>query len=215
MIRTMMTRRMLQRTALLGVCSFLLWPVSAEAQRDETLVGRRRGTQFGGFGGPVIKVTRVAGEDAVISGGRGGLIINRQLVIGGGGYALSSENIRTGFEFGNGDEGRLELEYGGLELEYISRPSRVAHVTLYALIGGGTTSYSAERTVGNGTSTQRLSSDVLVFEPAVNLELNVTSWFRTGLGLGYRLVDGSELPRAADSELSGGVGTITFKFGSF
>ncbi len=210
-----MTWSKIRNATLLGLCASTLAIASAEAQRDQTLVDRRGGTKFGGFGGPVFKLTQLAGEDAVISGGRGGLIINRQLVVGLGGYSTSSENIRTGFEFDNGDDGSLRLEYGGLELEYVVRPSRVAHVTFYTLLGGGMASYEATRNSGSGTATQRLESEVFVLEPAVNLELNVTSWFRTTIGLGYRYVDGSELPRAGDSDLSGGVGTFTFKFGAF
>ncbi len=210
-----MMRSAIRNAALLGVCASVLAIAPAEAQRDETLVDRRGGTKFGGFGGPVFKVTQLAGEDAVLSGGRGGLIINRQLVVGLGGYATRSDNIRTGFEFGNGDEGSLQLEYGGLELEYILRPSRVVHFTFYTLLGGGMASYEATRNSGAGTATQLLESEVFVLEPAVNVELNVTRWFRTTFGLGYRYVDGSELPRAGDRDLSGGVGTLTFKFGSF
>lgn len=205
----------MHRAAMFGVLSCTIAFSTAEAQRDETLVGNRRGTQLGGFGGPVVKITRIAGEDAVISGGRGGLIINRRLVIGGGGYSLATENIRTGFEFDNGDDGSLGFDYGGLEFEYIMRPSRVVHLTFYGLLGGGQASYEATRNVGGGVATQRLESDVFVFEPAVNLELNVTRWFRTGIGFGYRYVDGSDLPGMNDSRLSGGTGTFTFKFGSF
>ncbi len=210
-----MSWSVMHRAALFGVLSCTFAFSTAEAQRDETLVGRRGGTRFGGFGGPVVKLTRIAGEDAVISGGRGGLIINRQLVIGGGGYSLSTENIRTGFEFDNGDDGSLGFDYGGLEFEYIMRPSRVAHLSFYGLLGGGQVSYEATRSVGGGVATQRLASDVFVFEPAVNVEFNVTRWFRTDIGIGYRYVDGSDLPGVNDSRLSGGTGTFTFKFGAF
>ena len=45
----------------------------AEAQ-DQTLLGDS--ATKGGFGGPVLKLTRIAGMDAVLVGGRGGLILN-------------------------------------------------------------------------------------------------------------------------------------------
>jgi hypothetical protein len=150
-----------------------------------------------------------------MSGGRGGLIINRRLVIGGGGYALARDNIRTGYTFDNGDTPTLEFGYGGLEFEYIIRPSRLVHATFYTLIGGGRASYTSEQSQGGAVLRQRLDSDLFVVEPALNLELNVTRWFRTGIGGGYRFVDGSDLPGLNDAALSGGVGTITFKFGSF
>lgn len=188
---------------------------SAEAQRDATLLGRRGASHFGGFGGPVVKLSRIAGADAVINGGRGGVIINRQLVIGGGGYSVANRNIRTGFAFDNEDPADLRFDYGGLEFEYIAKPSRVAHVTAYALIGGGQAYYESVRDQGATVATQRLESNVFVLEPALNVELNVTRWFRTALGAGYRYVNGSDLPSATDGALSGAVGTWTFKFGSF
>ncbi len=187
----------------------------ADAQREETLLGGRGKTKYGGFGGPVVKVGRIAGEDAVFSGGRGGLIINNKFVIGGGGYSLARENVRTGFTFSNGDEPALGLDYGGLEFEYIFRPHRVVHVTGYTLIGGGEATYEVFRESNGATSTQRLASEVFVLEPAVNAEVNISTWFRMGLGAGYRYVDGSDLPRANDGALSGAVGTLTFKFGKF
>jgi hypothetical protein len=205
----------LNRVAVAAALLLFTAASQAEAQREETLLGRRGGTSYGGFGGPVVKIGRIAGEDAVFSGGRGGLIINHKFVIGFGGYSLARENVRTGFAFSNGDEPALGLEYGGLEFEYIFRPSRVAHITAYALLGGGEATYETRREVNGATSTQRLASEVFVLEPAVNAEVNITSWFRMGLGAGYRYVDGSDLPRANDGALSGAVGTLTFKFGSF
>ncbi len=205
----------LLRTTTVGALVLLCIATNASAQRDETLVGNRRGTDYGGFGGPVVKLTRVAGEAVAMSGGRGGLIVNRRLVIGGGGYSLARDNIRTGYRFDNGDEPTLEFGYGGLELEYITRPSRLVHATFYTLIGGGRVSYTSEQSQGGAVLRQRLDSDLFVVEPALTLELNVTSWFRTGIGAGYRFVDGSDLPRVNDAALGGGVGTLSFKFGSF
>lgn len=198
-----------------GALVVALATVPAQAQRNETLSGNRRNTDFGGFGGPVVKFTRVAGEDVVMNGGRGGLIVNRRLVIGGGGYSLARDNIRTGFRFDNGDAPDLRFDYGGVELEFITRPSKLVHATFYTLIGGGQARYSSERTTGGSVLSQSLGSDVFVIEPAVNVELNVTNWFRLGFGAGYRHVDGSDLPRVSDASLSSGVGTLTFKFGAF
>ncbi len=205
----------LLRTTTVGALVLLCGAADASAQRNETLVGNRRGTDFGGFGGPVVKLTSIAGQDVAMSGGRGGLIINRRLVIGGGRYALARNNIRTGYTFDNGDEPTLEFGYGGLEFEYITRPSRLVHATLYTLIGRGRASHTSEQSQGGAVLRQRLDSDLFVIEPALTLELNVTRWFRTGVGAGYRFVDGSDLPQVNDAALSGGVATLSFKFGSF
>jgi hypothetical protein len=210
-----MFRTGMWRAAVAGVLVCIVGVAPLEAQRNETLLGNNRSTRFGGFGGPVVKFSRMAGEDAVINGGRGGVIINRRLVLGGGGYSLSSENIRTGFRFDNTEPASLRLDYGGLEVEYITRPSELVHVTFYTLFGGGQAYYESVRETSGTVSTQRLDSDVIVIEPAVTLELNVTRWFRTGIGFGYRYVNGSDLPLATDGALGGGAGTLSFKFGRF
>jgi hypothetical protein len=40
--------------------------------------------ESGGFGGPVLKVTSINGENAVLVGGRGGWIINHSFVLAAG-----------------------------------------------------------------------------------------------------------------------------------
>jgi hypothetical protein len=46
----------------------------------------------GGFGGPVIKVININGENAVRVGGRGGWIINHSFVLAGGGIGYKQKN---------------------------------------------------------------------------------------------------------------------------
>jgi hypothetical protein len=200
-----------------GLAALVLLAPSATplaAQRDDTLLGRR-GTDIGGFGGPVVKFSRLAGTDAVFSGGRGGVILNRRVVVGVGGYAVASEHIRTDFRFEDGTRPSLQLGYGGLELEVITQPSRLVHGTFSLLLGGGEAMYSARTESGATVSTRTLASEVFVAEPGAHLELNVTRWFRPGIGIGYRYVNGSDLPGVNDAGLSGAVGTLTFKFGRF
>jgi len=190
-------------------------PSTTHAQRDETLLGRRGETSVGGFGGPVVKFSRLAGADAIISGGRGGVILNRRLAIGGGGYAVTSENIRTDFRFDDGSQPALQLAYGGVEFEYITRPRSLVHATVSLLLGGGAATYRSRATTGSTVATQTLESPVFVAEPGAHVELNVTRWFRPGIGVGYRHVNGSDLPSVTDGALGGAVGTLTFKFGRF
>ncbi len=212
--RSPRARLMLMATLLVGTLAIDGLSRELHAQRDETLVGNR-GTQFGGFGGPVVKITSVAGTNATISGGRGGFIVNRRFVIGGGGYGLVNENIRTGYRFSNGAEPTLGFGYGGLEFEYITQPTRLVHATFGTLLGGGEAFYEDTQTQGGTTSTQRISTNVFVLEPQIMAELNVTRWFRPGIGVTYRYVSGTDLPGLADSDLSGVAGLLTFKFGSF
>ena len=59
------------------------------------------------------------------------------------------------------------------------------------------------------------TNEYFVFEPDLNLELNVTKFFRIGLGVGYRVVAGDDFKGYNYLDLSGVTGTLTFKFGKF
>lgn len=191
---------------------FLSMAVStAFAQQDQTLVGNR--VTFGGFGGPVVKVSPVSGETGLLVGGRGGWIIklnpSSSFVIGGGGYGLAND-IKAKNIIINGEQQYLSVGYGGLELEYVEGSDKLIHFSIQSLIGAGGAGY---RNKNHGETSN--TDAFFVWEPGVNVLLNVTHFFRVGAGAGYRLTSGSHLADATDSDLSGVTGILTFKFGKF
>ncbi len=174
----------------------------------------------GGFGAPVIKVGSINGETSVMFGGRGGWVINRTLVIGGGGYGFtdmmyhrSSSSADTGISFG----------YGGLELEYLVGATNVVHGSFLLLIGGG--GFAVTRRMGmsdpwDDDYSTLYSQACFVLEPAVNVEVNILSWLRLAAGVGYRFVSGiSDVTIGArsynNSSVSGVFGVGTLKFGPY
>jgi hypothetical protein len=164
---------------------------------EKTLISGK--IESDGYGGPVLEVTSICGDGAVLFGGRGGWIINHTYAVGGGGYGLLNDvNI-------NGNN--LQLGYGGLELEYIGYSDMLVHFTVHTLIGYGGASYK---------ELDENSDDFFIFLPALNAELNVTNWFRICGGVRYMLVSGiDELAGLNDKDLSGLGGGIVLKFGSF
>src|SRR5262245_35265320 len=129
-------RHLILTALMLGVAT------AAAAQQEQTLI--QGNVDVAPFGGPAVRYTRVADQDGVMVGARGGIIINRSLVLSGAAYGLVND-----VDVPNGPPGPLELRapldlrfgYGGFELEYIVKPDAVAHVSLSALIGGGATQY--------------------------------------------------------------------------
>ena len=182
----------------------------AWAQDDEqTLIGGD--VDFGGFGGPVLKVSSLAGGAEVLTGGRGGWIINfhaeHTLVLGGGGYGLAT-GIQGRTPDGVGTR-TVDMGYGGVDIEYVNRTKQLVHFSVQTLIGAGGLS---DRDDG------RLDSDpdpFFVAEPQANLILNVTHFFRIGMGVSYRWVSGARYAGLDDTDLSGVAGVLTFKFGNF
>lgn len=195
-------------------CVIAALPIEVTEESETLLKGP---IHNGGFGGPVVKVGSLAGQTGIFVGGRGGWIINHAFVIGGGGYGLANQDMEVTPRGLSGQnlpgEYRLEMGYGGLELEYVHRSRKVVHASIQALIGGGTAGYRDrdwERTYE--------SDAFFVAEPGINLELNVSRPFRVGVGGAWRFVSGFEmasLPDLTDDDLSGFAGVLTFKFGSF
>lgn len=185
--------------------------IPAFAQQDQTLVGNH--VSFGGFGGPVVKFSSINGSAGLLVGGRGGWIIklnpSSSFVIGGGGYGLAND-IKAQNIIINGEQQYLSVGYGGLELEYVEGSNKLIHFSIQSLIGAGGAGY---RNKNHGESSN--TDSFFVWEPGVNVLLNVTHFFRVGAGLGYRVTSGSHLAEATDSDLSGVTGILTFKFGKF
>jgi len=193
----------------------LLCALAAGAGAQEATPHKDKG-KTSGFGAPVVKCTVVHGQGALMIGGRGGWILNHSLVLGGGGYAITTE-----VEAPEGilpEAGSLDIEfgYGGFEVEYILHPDRQLHPTLYTLIGVGTARYVKDVGPVTESNDQAGASDlVFVLEPGVGAEANVTGWFRLGAGVSYRVVAGVGENGLENGDLSGFAGTLAFKFGRF
>jgi hypothetical protein len=179
-------------------------PAGAQTQ-DQTLLGAN--ATHGGFGGPVMRFTRMAGRDAFMMGGRGAYIINGTFAVGGGGYGWNSEHVRG--RHGSTAIHELDVGYGGVELEYINRTRQLVHWSAQLMVGGGGASQDR-----NGPFAVT-DDGFFILEPGVNVELNVARGFRLAAGVSYRFINGVELPAFRDADLSGVAGVLTFRFGKF
>jgi hypothetical protein len=54
-----------------------------------------------------------------------------------------------------------------------------------------------------------------VVEPGLEVEVNITRFFKIGIGASYRLVRESDLSTVSDNDLSGFSGGLSLKFGKF
>lgn len=197
------------------VLTFLLVAFAAEATAQEQTLFNTDGEK-GSFGGPVVKFTSIRNQGAMMIGGRGGWIFGNSLAIGGGGYGLVTEVDAPAGVLPV--EGPLDIEFGylGLELEYIADPNSLGHLGFYTLIGAGATNYVKD--VGPVYRSNQQAGEtnfMFVLEPAMNAEINVTTWCRLNAGVSYRLVTGISQPGLKNSDFTGMTATLTLKFGSF
>lgn len=196
------------RIIVLILAVFLTGPVFAE----ETLFDGHI-EHSGGFGGPVVRFTKIGphSDMGVMVGGRGGWIINHSFIIGGGGYGLTSEHDPSAWEE-NYEDYRMNIGYGGLFFGYTRHSDKLFHYSIETMIGWGGVDYSKfeddDQYENNGDS-------FVVLEPGVNLEMNVTRFFRICVGATYRYIQGVNYHRITDEDLSGLTGQLVFRFGSF
>ncbi len=204
-----MSRRL--RSALLPLATALLaaLPTGADAQ-DQVLLGGRP-QSVGGFGGPMVRVTRIAGETALIAGGGGAAVLNRRFAIGGQGFGgtTAADVIINGTP----QRGEMDFGYGGLTLEVITRPSKLVHATFGVMIGGGAVSVWPDNLRPRNMTTT--GDPFGAVEPQLGLELNLSRFARIGLNGGYRFTFGSEIEGLVNKDLNGGSGTLLIRFGKF
>jgi len=172
----------------------------------------------GGFGGVIVAGTTIDSKAALLVGGGGGWIINHTFVIGGAGMGLAND-IEANYIDSTNDHLMLNMGYGGVMLGYILNSDDIVHFTGGFLVGGGGISfregnwYDHEFDYNYGS---RYGNDVfLVVEPQVNVELNITKWFRVTGGASYRFISGVDFHGLTDKDLAGPSGVVMFKFGKF
>ncbi|MHB9030773.1 MAG: hypothetical protein ACYC9O_18550, partial [Candidatus Latescibacterota bacterium] len=184
--------------------------------QEQTLV--RGDVERSGFGGPVIKYTRIHDQNAFLVGGRGGWFFNHSLMLGGGGYGVISEVDAPSGALGPWEKSPLDIEFGylGLEIEYLRNSGSLLHYNFYTLLGGGADNYVKDAGSVWDSNEQSGETDfMLVMEPAITGELNVTPWFRLNAGISWRLVSGVEQAGLDNSDFSGPSAALTLKFGRF
>lgn len=209
------------RTTLLAISIACLTTPLLAAPADststvKTIFGNEPFTS-GGFGAPVLKVTAINGQTSLFVGGRGGWVINKTFVIGGGGYGLVTHTPVSSLTSTS-----LQVGYGGGELEYILASDEAIHASFMMLIGAGGAQMHADSLDGGMNNWERgnlASTTFFVFEPQVNVELNLTRWFRIGAGVSYRYTNGASMTvqqaTINDVSLRGVAGVLTLKFGVY
>ena len=190
----------------------------------ETLAGSGD-IESGGYGGPGIKFGRIAGNNAVFVGGRGGWIINHHFVIGAAGYGMATKPLaprdaRTSYAVSNGIEERLGVGYGGLMMEYFIMPKKMIHATVGVLVGGGGISVNQHLRSRNVDNDRRdmmdgPSDSFFIAEPEIHCELNIVHFLRVDLGASYRVVTGVNGIGLENKDLRGPGGSLLLRFGKF
>lgn len=183
--------------------------ISQESQEKEyRTIFDNKDLRISGMGGPFMQFTGVAGEFAHMMGGGGAVMLN-DFFFGGYGLGLTNAIPDRLNEFDTDD--RLYLGHGGFWIGYTLFGTRPIHASFSSMIGWGEFGIIQE-----GSYYPYIRDNIFVLAPAVEVEVNLTRYFRIGAGATYNLfamVDGSHNYKSGDLSSPGGF--LSFKFGWF
>jgi hypothetical protein len=185
-----------------------------KSREIKTILGRHRaGGAYGVFSSGYSEIDN---KHAVLFGGRFGWLASHWIGVGMGATGFINEyhhepSINRNVFLAGG--------YGGLYIEPIIFPRSPVHVSFPVLFGAGGISYVSKEAELNNNLVED-SEAFLLIEPAAEIELNLTRFFRLAIGASYRYptafnVGLSGSPTASASSIKGMSYTVSFKFGKF
>jgi hypothetical protein len=206
-------------SALLILCYSVAFSQEPEfeyykSKEIKTLLGRNK--EGGGYCAFTGGYSVIDNKQAVLFGARFGWIASHSIGIGMGASGFINE---FHYEPSLGREVFLAGGYGGIYIEPILLPRSPVHISFPVLFGAGGISYVSKESDLNDNLIED-SEAFLIIEPAAELELNLTKFFRLALGASYRFptafdVGLSGTPKANAESIKGMSFKVTFKFGKF
>ena len=198
---------------ILGFGSLLVMGQDENSDDISTIFSKDR--KNGGYGALSFSYSEIDGKDAFIMGARGAWIIDHSFAIGLGGYGFIND-INYDNLLDNDINYNLAGGYGGLFLEPILAPRFPVHISVPVLFGIGGVAYIQDYNDWHQWNYTDADSDVfLVFEPAVELEFNMTKNLRMAASLSYRFTSNIEMVNTNPEVLEGYNVGLVFKFGKY
>jgi hypothetical protein len=190
---------------------------SRKSDDIQTLMGKNN--TVGGYGAISVAYTQIENRDAFVFGAKGGILMGHIFTMGLGGSGFFND-VHT--DLATGKDLSLAGGYGGVYFEPILLPRFPVHVSFPILIGAGGVAIVSVSDDGQDWSDNyksEASDAFMVIEPGMEVELNITRYFRFCLGAYYRYtsnvdIEDPELTVPTDI-LNGFTGGVTFKFGRF
>jgi hypothetical protein len=202
----------------------------ATVSEPQFLFSRDNGIRVSGFGAPIVEFSSVDGEFAVCSGGGGAVLINQQFFFGAYGMGLATDQPRYSLTVINAEgkpvsykNYRPMIGHGGFWLGYIHDYKNLLHWGISTKIGWGAVSLVDPKYKNDWNE---LGWDaVFVFSPQAEMEINLFTWFKFNVGLGYRMVSGvndtyvnqdhQEMRFFKSDAFSSPTATVSLLFGNF
>ena len=164
-----------------------------------------------------MKYTRIIGSWESMAGVRFGYCINHAYIFGLEVHSILSDNSYLGSgAFGTETTINNAMVYGGFYFDYVVPTNYPIQLSFPTLIGAGECLLYEKFDNTTQRDAEILELDgILVIEPKINIELNLSSFIRIGIGCGYRIVGKTDLSSLENSDLSGFLVNANIKFGGF
>ncbi len=206
--------------ATIGFAGYTQENKNAGQQEYRTLFGGSHVTH-GGYGGLSFNYSQVDKKDALLVGAQGAWIINHGMAIGIAGYGFANNlNYTISNTYYNNEDFTLAGGYGGLLIEPIIGAKSPVHITIPVLIGAGGVAYirnywtSYPQNDPNYNYTEDAAA-YFVFEPGIEVEMNMVKFMRLAIGGHYRFTSDVTLLGDVKPDLNGFSVGLTLKFGKF
>ena len=178
---------------------------------------------FSGFGSPFVEFSSLNDQFAVILGGGGGLIVNQSVFIGGYFEGLMTNHYREDLHtIVDTEKPKISFEHGGIWLGYVYKHQKAVHGGLSMKLGWGEIDLKDSEN-GNPDSDYDYRDRIFNIQPQVEIEFNMTRWFKINVGAGYRFVTsidatygnspGDQVDFYDKNDFNSPVGTISLIFG--
>lgn len=175
------------------------------------------GKSVGGYGGIGVGYSLIDSRHALTFDARGGIILGHGVSLGIGGAGFINE-----YKYNQqlSKEVSMVGGYGGFYVEPILFPKLPVHLSFPILIGMGGAAYTTFVEDENGDFTEEnnveeTSSVFLVIEPSVELEFNLTNFFRLAAFMSYRFTSDLDMANVPADALQSYSAGLRFKFGKF
>lgn len=202
----------MKKATLLGIILAIAITANSQDKEYQTLFDFND-VRISGMGGPFMQFTSINGDFAHMMGG-GAAILVGDFFFGGYGLGLTNQ-IRINpdlyppeIDVFEGDN--FSVSHGGFWLGYSLFGDRPIHVTISTLIGWGEIGIKGLYYYGETF----YPDNIFVLAPTVEVELNLTRFFRLGAGASYNLFTFVDQPYSS-SDFSAPGGFLAFKFGWF
>ncbi|MCB0773476.1 MAG: hypothetical protein KDB93_08885 [Flavobacteriales bacterium] len=202
--------------------------LAQDPNEPRTLFGSGSEHDNGGWGAPSVALTEVMGKPSLLTGIKGGWLVDHRFTLGIAGYGLVTDVPNKGYDAYLVEQGetvrhtsQLRMGYGGLLLEPVIGYRSPVHVTLPVLIGAGGCAYQTFTPWQPGADTTHRvdwfdrGQAFFVLEPGVEVELSLVRIVRLAVGASYRFTSDIDLPATPKDALRGFSGAVTLKVGRF